>query len=68
MREVNRMWNFPLYLLNSLNFGIENIMEGTATTGSALFKRAKQAPPFQAVENLAKKRPSSTKLDIVHLS
>jgi hypothetical protein len=54
--------------LDSLNFGIENIMEGTVTTGSALFKRAKQAPPFQAVENLAKKRPSSTKLDIVHLS
>lgn len=41
-------------------------MEGIATSGSAIFKRVKQAPPFQAVENLAKKRPSTTKLDIVH--
>jgi hypothetical protein len=43
-------------------------MEGTVTSGNALFKRVKPAPPFQPVENLAKKRPSSTKLDIVHQS
>lgn len=43
-------------------------MEGAVTTGGALFKRSRQTPPFQVVENLAKKRPSSTKLDIVHLS
>lgn len=43
-------------------------MENMEKTSNVVYKRGNTAfVPFESVENLAKKRPSSTKLDLVRL-
>lgn len=56
-----------LWLLNSLNWNrIIYTMENAEKSSNVVYKRG-NTPflPFEPVENLAKKRPSSTKLDLV---